>query len=97
MIQIKIIGIRKPGGANNHHSAISHYRWQDSIGQTDIWERMKMVNWLLEDTSNRRAYVTDRTGQIAYCKVVKNQYGTLFLETYPDGTLADNLLSLPPC
>ncbi len=97
MIQIRIIGIRKPGGATNYHSAISHYKWQDQSGQTGIWERMVMVNWLLADTNGRRAYVLDRVGNVAYCKVVKNQNGTMFLETYPDSTRADNLLSLPLC
>ena len=94
MIQVQIIGIRKPGGAYDH-SAITHYQWRDLTGQIVIWERMRMVNWLLEDPAQHKAYVRDRLGEIAYCKVVKNQYGTLFLETYADNTMRDNLLSLP--
>lgn len=94
MIKIQIIGIRKPGGAYDH-SAITHYQWKDEIGQVAVWERMKMVNWILENSAEHKAYVKDSLGEIAYCKVVKNQYGTLFLETYPDQTRRDNLLSLP--
>ncbi len=94
MIDVQIIGIRKPGGVYNDHTAISHYQWKDVNGQIAIWDRMTMVNWLLENNEHR-AYVRDRYGDIAYCKVMKSPAGTLFLETRPDGTIADNLLSLP--
>jgi hypothetical protein len=97
MIKIQIIGIRKPGDTANHHSAISHYKWQDQNGQTGIWDRMAMVNWIQQDPDNHKAYVTDRARDVVYCRVVRNQYGTWFLETRPDGILADNLLRLPPC
>lgn len=96
MIEIQITGIRKPGGVHNTHEAISHYRWQDAI-KTAIWTREQMVTWILQDTSQYKAFVVDRRGQRAYCKVVKNNYGTIFLETYADGTVADNLLNLPSC
>lgn len=95
MIQIRIIGIRKPGGAYNDHAAISHYQWMDNTGKTGIWDRISTVNWILENPREHAAYVRDNRGDIAYCKVVRNQYGTLFLETYTDHTLKDNLLSLP--
>ncbi len=97
MVKIRIIGIRKPGGAYNHHSAISHYKWQDESGQTVIWDRLTMVEWLQEDPTNHKAYVEDRAGDTVNCRVVQNQHGTLFLETRPDGILADNLLRLPLC
>ncbi len=95
MIQIQIIGIRKPGGAHNDHSAISHYQWRDEIGQVDIWERMRMVNWIMENPDQHKAYVRGSRGDIAYCRVMRSPAGTLFLETYPDHTQADNLLNLP--
>lgn len=95
MIQIRIIGIRKSGGAFNDHSAISHYQWLDGSGQIGIWDRVRTVNWIRENPRERAAYVRDNKGDIAYCKVVKNQFGTLFLETYLDNTIKDNLLSLP--
>lgn len=97
MIEIEIIGIRKPGGASNTHAAISHYQWKDAAGNTDIWTREQMVSWLLQDTTQRKAFVRDRRGDKAYCRVVRNVHNTIFLETYPDGILADNLLRLPPC
>jgi len=95
VIQFRIIGIRKPGGAYNDHSAISHYQWQDMTGQVGIWDRMRMVNWILENPREHIAYVRDSRGDTAFCKVVRNQYGTLFLETYANYTSLDNLLSLP--
>ena len=95
MIQIRIIGIRKPGGAHNDHSAISHYQLIDNNGQVGIWDRMSAVNWILENPREHAAYIQDSRGDIAYCKVVKNYHGILFLETYVDNTFRDNLLSLP--
>lgn len=95
MIDIQIIGIRKPGGVYNDHTAISHYQWKDGIGQVDIWDRIKMVNWILEVPREHRVYVKDRYGDVAFCKVMRSPAGTLFLETRPDRTVADNLLSLP--
>lgn len=95
MMQIRIIGIRKPGGAYNDHAVISHYQWMDSTGQIGIWDRTRTVNWILENPREHAAYVRDNRGDVAYCKVARNQYGTLFLETYADYTLKDNLLSLP--
>jgi len=95
MIQIRIIGIRKPGGAYNDHSAISHYQWQDGTGNIGLWDRIIMVNWILGNPREHAAYVQDSRGDVAYCKVVRNQYGTLFLETYSNFSLRDNLLSLP--
>ena len=97
MIEIQIIGIRKPGGAYNTHSAITHYQWLDQTGKTGIWTRQEMIDWLLSDLNQHKAFVRDRQGDKAYCKVVKNQFGTIFLENYEDGTIANNLLNLPPC
>lgn len=54
-----------------------------------------MVDWILENPREHTTYVRDNQGNVAYCKVVRNQYGILFLETYSDQTLRDNLLSLP--
>ena len=95
MIYIQIIGIRKPTGAIYDHSAISHYEWRDANGKTGIAERRAMVNWLLEDVLQRKAYVRDAQGDVAYCKIMENQYGTRYLETYADSTPKDNLLNLP--
>ncbi len=94
MIDVQIIGIRKPGGVYSDHTAISHYQWRDGNGQVAIWERMTMVNWILE-SPDHRAYVKDRYGDVAFCKVMRSPAGTMFLETRLDRTLADNLLSLP--
>lgn len=95
MIQKQITAIQKPG-ASEHHSAISAYFWKDQSNPLgEWWDRMKMVNWILEDQDQHKAFVLDRRGDKAYCKVMKNQYGTYYLETYADGIHADNLLALP--
>jgi len=95
---IQITCITKPSGVLlNPLEAISHYGWyEDSSGKSAIWTRQQMVSWLLSNSSNQ-AYVKDKFGDKAYCKVYKNSRGTFFLKTQPDGTKADNLLSLPPC
>lgn len=94
MIQIQIIEICIPEYLN-HHSAISMYKFIDTDKSVVIWTREEIVNWILQDTFNHKAYVIDRRGDIAYCEVIQNEFGTVFLKTYPDGIFADNLLSLP--
>lgn len=96
-MEVQIIGIRKPGGAQNTHEAISHYQWRNPAGEVGISTREEMVSWIMQNPSVNRAYVLDRQRNKAYCKVVRNDRGTVFLQTYPDGTVADNLLNLPPC
>lgn len=90
----RITGIRKPGGAGNTHSAISHYRWVDD-GKTEstISERLTVVSWL---NKGHTAYVSDGVNK-AYCQVRQNDNGTRYLQTVTDGKYSDNLLSLPEC
>ena len=90
----RITGIRKPGGADNPHEAISHYRWIDD-GKTEskITDRMTVVGWVGDE--NIPAYVKDDAGDKAYCKVNVSKSGTKFLQTYSDNIWTDNLLSLP--
>lgn len=95
MIQVRITGVRRPVLGPFHHSAITHYRWESQAGEIKISDRMTFVNWILENPKEHFAYVKDYMGNIAYCKVVRNQFGTIFLETYPDFTNKDNLLNLP--
>ncbi len=91
---IRITGIRKPGGAQNPHEAISHYRWvEDGTAESDITARPTVVGWVDSDI---RAYVQDSSGQVN-CHVNISRAGTRFLQTYADGRWTDNLLSLPEC
>jgi hypothetical protein len=96
-MEVQIIGIRKPGGASNTHSAISHYQWRNNAnGESKIATRPDMVKWILSNPTYNKAYVQGILANTkAYCKVVTNAYGTTFLETYPNSTGLDNLLSLP--
>ncbi len=60
---IRITGIRKPGGAQNTHAAISDYRWvEDGTNQTDITSRPTVVGWV---SIGLRAYVQDSSGQVS--------------------------------
>jgi hypothetical protein len=94
MTQIQIIAIRKPT-LPDHHSAITDYRWKDSSGQIKDTDRLTMVNWIQQNRAQHKAYVVDSRGDVAYCRVEHNIYGTYYLETQPDGIKSDNLLALP--
>src|ERR1035437_8683778 len=91
----RIVAIHKPEGTPEHHSAIEIYRWRDVNNNTYDSLRIPMANWMLQNLNENLAYVVDKAGDTVYCKVMKNQYGTYYLETRPDGIKADNLLSLP--
>jgi hypothetical protein len=91
---IRITGIRKPGGANNAHEAISHYRWiEDGKAFTSITDRQTVVGWVENGVS---AYVSGGS-IVAYCQVRQSAGGTRYLQTVSDGKFSDNLLSLPEC
>lgn len=91
---IRITGIRKPGGASNTHTAISHYRWiEDGKTAVSITDRLTVVGWV---DGGVTAYVSDGVN-IAYCQVRQNDNGTRYLQTVTDGKFSDNLLSLPEC
>ncbi len=95
MILRQIVAIRLPAVGPRHHSAIIAYRYKNQQGLLYDINRMDMVNWMLQDKEEHKAYVKDRKGDVAYCKVMHNQYGTYYLETKADGIYADNLLALP--
>ncbi len=89
----QITGIRKPGGADNPHEAISHYRWQDDeSNKSDITDRLTVVGWV--EVNKIPAYVANGTGKV-WCYPRQNQFGTKFLQTQADNRWSDNLLSLP--
>jgi len=94
MTVVQIIAIREPA-VSGHHSAIIAYRYKTQQGQVYDINRMEMVNWIQQDITQHKAYVTDRNGDVAYCRVEHNIYGTYYLETSPDRIYADNLLALP--
>jgi hypothetical protein len=90
----RITGIRKSGGADNPHEAISHYRWVDEqTNQTGITTRTEMVAYI---DRGGTAYVRDNLGTVN-CYVNTSRAGTRFLQTYSDNRWTDNLLDLPEC
>lgn len=91
---IRITGIRKPGGADNAHAAISHYRWiEDGKTTSNITDRPTVVKWVDDGVV---AYVSDGYSK-TYCSVRENERGTRFLQTVTNSRYSDNLLSLPEC
>lgn len=93
-VSLQITGIRKPGGAQNPHEAISHYGWRkDSNGETGISERLEVINYL---EANRESAYVSVGGNMVWCDIRVNEHGTKFLQTYADNKYNDNLLSLPP-
>jgi len=93
-MSVRITGIRKPGGAQNPHEAITHYQWlNESTSEMGISIRQIMVDWV---DGGGRAYVKDAAGTVD-CRVNVSRASTKFLQTYADNRWTDNLLSLPDC
>jgi hypothetical protein len=89
---IRIIGIRKPGGAQNTHQAISHYLCvEDGSRDSNLTPRLTAVGWV---ESGIELYV-HHGGRTVLCYVRISSSGTKFLQTVTDGQWTDNLLSLP--
>ncbi len=92
MTTIQIIAIR--GGSNVNHHAIERYKWQrlsdNVIGDN---EREDLVAQIRNSNGNLVAFV-QVGGSRANCET-RTIGSVSFLETYPDNTRKDNLLSLP--
>lgn len=94
IMAFQITGIRKPGGADNTHEAISHYRWaDDGKSESIITDRLTVVGWL---DKGHQAYVSDGVYRV-FCQVRQNDNGTRYLQTVTDNRFSNNLLSLPEC
>jgi len=93
---IRITCINKAGGQHeNPHVAISRLGWtEDGTGTTGISTREEMYDWV---KSEGTAYVQDARGDVAFLIAEISARGTKFVRTRPDGTKADNLLSLGEC
>ena len=93
---IKITCINKSSGVHeNPHVAISYLGWvEDGTGKTGKSDRLTMYDWI---KGGGVAYVKDSRGDVAYLIAEISSRGTKFVKTKPDGTKADNLLSLPEC
>lgn len=94
MSEVEITCINKDGGNHqNRYEAVTHYGWRKANGEAGRSERQAMVSWV-EDGNT--AYVMG-SGTKVYCRVVTNNHGTKFLQTYADGKETNNLLSLGEC
>ncbi len=89
---IRITHVRKPD-RDNRYEAISHYGANNTDGKLQAFERERFIKWLEEN--NTYAYVSE-DGNTAVCDI-KGSGNIRFLQTRPDASEANNLLSLPPC
>lgn len=90
---IRITRVRKPD-RDNTHEAISHYGTSNTTdGKFAAIERESLISQL--EANGLYAYVSE-DGNEAICDI-KNNGGIRFLQTRPDASEANNLLSLPPC
>ncbi len=90
---IRITHIRKPE-RDSRYEAISHYGTSDTTdGRFAVIERESFIRQLKENSTY--AYVSE-DGDSAICDI-KDNGDIRFLQTRPDASEANNLLSLPPC
>ena len=82
------------GGSRPSH--ITHLRWDEpSSGQRGVLSpRSDMVRWI---NNGLVATVNNPYGADATCRTVHPQNSAPYVQTKPDNTTADNLLSLPDC
>lgn len=94
-MSIRIICVNKAGGYHDDpHEAISRLGWlEDGKSNSGFMSRVEMHDWIRQGGI---AYVQVGFAK-AYLEARTNQYGTKYVRTTPDGTTADNLLSLPEC
>lgn len=92
-MSIRITHIRKPD-RDDRYEAISHYGTSDTQnGSFNVFEREWFIGWL--EDNNTYAYVSE-DGDRAICDT-KDNGRIRFLQTRPDASVVNNLLSLPPC
>lgn len=93
---VRITCIKKAGGNHeNPHVAISSLGWvNEQTNEKGNSTRDVMHDWV---KGGGQGYVRDAKGDVAYLIAEVSPRGTKFVKTKPDGTKADNLLSLPEC
>jgi hypothetical protein len=81
------------GNHENPHTAIEKLGFTDTSGRYTT-PRLEMYTFL---TNGGKAYVKDRSGNVAYVGTAVTNLGTKYVRTYADSTWTDNLLTLPEC
>ena len=87
------------GGSRPSH--ITHLRWEDAESSaTGLWTTARLVEWIdgTDGTSQHGvAKVHNPLGADVSVYTVHPAGHAPHVQTRPDNTTADNLLSLPPC
>ncbi len=82
------------GGSLPSH--ITDLSWSEvGTGLTGLWARATMVDWI--DNKKGEAKVKNAFGIDVRVHTVHPSVGSAYVQTSPDNTTTDNLLSLPPC
>lgn len=94
MIRITCIN-KDQGNHNNPHEAISRFGWVNiangAIGHSSLEEMVSFVE------RGGKAFVEDAFGSKVNLMVRQSVHGRKFVQTYANGKLTDNLLTLPEC
>jgi hypothetical protein len=91
---IHVTGRRLSQGGNRP-SHITHLSWQeDGTKNAATWTRAKMVEWI---DGGGSAKVHNGYGVDPSVRSVHPSASPAYVQTKPDNTTTDNLLSLPPC
>lgn len=95
-MSVRITCIKKDGGHHeNPHSAISTLGWiNEATSESGRSTRLDMYEFV---NRGGQAYVKDALGDVAYLIAMISPSGTKYVKTEPDGTKADNLLTLAEC
>jgi len=95
-MSIRIICIGKSGGyhADPHHAIQRLGFLDEGTGNTDIWNRLEMYDWI---KTGGVAYVRDARDNTAYVRTREHAKGTKYLQTCAGRVWTDNLLALTEC
>lgn len=81
------------GGTRPSH--ITHLSWQEvGTNNAATWTRAQMVQWI---DNGGTAKVHNNYGADPLVHTVHPANSDAYVQTKPDNTTTDNLLSLPPC
>ena len=87
MGKFQITAVRKPD-RNSTVEHITHVKIAD-----EVFQRASIINWI--DTNEHQFFT--RVGPYESKVVTASRLGIKYIKTENDGTVTDNLLSLPAC
>jgi len=80
-----------PGTAQNHQSHLGKFWWVDTTSKTGTWTRQQAYDYVLANPGD--IYVAEGSNRVTVL-AYRNNAGTEWIQTAPDGTRRDNLMTL---